>query len=190
MFAIARFITSTNRFIGKVLAWLIIPLFAFLFADVVMRYFVGSPAIWTSELATLMFGGYAILAGGYLMAERGHVNVDIIYGRFSRRRKAMVDVATSFLFFLFMIVLLWQGWSLAADSIERWERTMSAWKGPVWPVKAAIPVAAALLLAQGIVRVWADVRVLLGLPVPEDVFGKQPDEEMIRDKAARGEIQE
>jgi hypothetical protein len=32
-----------------------------------------------------------------------------------------------------------------------------------------------LLLLQGIVRLWSDIRVLRGLPIPEDVFGKPGD---------------
>lgn len=190
MFALARFVTRMNRAIGHALAWLILPMFVFLTADVLMRYQFGRPLIWTSEVATMIFGGYAILAGGWIMAERGHVNVDIFYGRYSRRRKAFVDVATSFLFFLFLGVLLWQGWSLAADSISRWERTVSSWRGPIWAVKATIPLAALLLLLQGLVRLWADIRVLQGLPTPDDVFGRQAVDETVRDQAARGELQE
>lgn len=189
MLAVARFITWLNRAIGRFLAWLILPLFVLLIADVTMRYLVGRPEIWTSELATLIFGVYAILAGGYLLAERGHVNVDIFYGTFPQRRKAAADVATSFLFFAFLIVLLWQGWSLAADSIERWERSQSLWRGPVWPVKAAIPLAAVLLLLQGVVRLWADIRILLGLPVDETTFGKQA-EDKIGARVGEGDIQE
>jgi TRAP-type mannitol/chloroaromatic compound transport system permease small subunit len=172
----ARGITGLNRFIGKVAAWVVIPLFLLLISDVLMRYFVGRPMIWTAELAQLVFGVYAILGGGYLLAERGHVNVDIFYGNFSRKKKAAVDVATSVLFFLFVGVLLWQGWSLAADSVGSWERSNSAWKPYIWPAKVAIPVAAVLLLLQGVVRLVGDIRVLLELPVDPAVYGTQPEQ--------------
>lgn len=175
--AFARTITAINRWIGKINAWVVIPLFLLLICDVVMRYFAGRPLIWTSELAQLVFGVYGIMAGGYLLAERGHVNVDIFYGKFSRRRQALVDVSTCFLFFLFVGILLWQGWSLAADSVSSWEKSNSAWKPYIWPAKIMIPVAAVLLLLQGVIRVVADVRVLMGLPVPEDVYGAQPKDD-------------
>ena len=89
---LARGVTRLNRWIGKWASLAVLILFALLLADVVMRYLVGQPAIWTAELATLIFGVYAIIAGGYLLAERGHVNVDIFYGGFSRKRKALVDI--------------------------------------------------------------------------------------------------
>jgi len=177
MFQLARTITRINRFIGRWVSLAVLLIFGLLLADVVMRYLVGSPAIWTAELATLIFGAYAIIGGGYLLAERGHVNVDIFYGRLPRRRRSLIDILTWPLFLLFVGVLLWQGWDIAVEAIEDLERSNSVWKAPLWPTKALIPVAAILLLLQGLVRLWADIRVLRGLPVPDDVFGKpgEPD---------------
>lgn len=172
---LARTITRVNRFIGRWISLAVLVIFALLLADVVMRYLVGSPTIWTAELATLIFGVYAIIGGGYLLAERGHVNVDILYGQFSQKRRALLDILTWPLFALFVGVLLWQGWDIAMESLEDFERSNSVWKAPLWPTKALIPVAAVLLLLQGVVRIWADIRVLRGLPVPEDVFGKPGD---------------
>lgn len=173
----ARLITGLNRGIGKVAAWIVIPLFLLLIFDVTMRYFAGRPMVWSAETAQLLFGVYGIIAGGYLLAERGHVNVDIIYGRLSRKRKATADLATCFLMFFFVGVLLWYGWQLAAESVGRLERSNSVWKPYIWPVKVFIPVAAILLLLQGLVRLVADIRVVMGLPVDERTYGKLPDEE-------------
>ena len=173
---LARMITRLNRWIGKWASLCVLLIFVFLLADVVMRYLVGAPAIWTSELGTLIFGGYAIIGGGYLLAERAHVNVDIFYGSFSRKRKALVDVVTWPLFFLFVIVLLWQGYDMAHEAIMDNERSNSLWKPYLWPTKALIPVAAILLLLQGIIRLWADIRILMGLPVDSETFGTQAEE--------------
>lgn len=172
MLQFARAVTRVNRFIGRWVSLAVLIIFALLLADVVMRYLVGSPTIWTAELATLIFGVYAIIGGGFLLAERGHVNVDIFYGRMSQKRRSVLDVLTWPLFLLFVGVLLWQGWNIASEAIDDMERSNSIWKAPLWPTKAMIPVAAILLLLQGLVRLWADIRVLRGLPVPDDIFGK------------------
>ncbi|EAQ04751.1 putative membrane protein [Pseudooceanicola batsensis HTCC2597] len=190
MLQIAGGITRLNRFIGKWLSLAVLIIFAFLLADVVMRYLVGQPTIWTAELATLIFGVYAILGGGFLLAERGHVNVDIIYGSFSPRRKALLDILTYPLFLLFVGVLLWQGWDIAWESFVDKEQTNSIWKPYLWPTKAFIPVAAVLLLLQGFVRLWSDIRVLQGKPVPEDVFGVPAPSDSHANAAAAGEAQE
>lgn len=174
---LARGVTRLNRWIGKWASLGVLIIFVLLLADVVMRYLVGQPAIWTAELATLIFGVYAIIAGGYLLAERGHVNVDIFYGGFSRRRKALVDVITWPLFFIFVATLMWQGYDIAKDAVESREVSNSVWKAPLWPTKSLIPVAAFLLLVQGFVRLWGDVRILMGLPVDDEVFGTQSEDD-------------
>ena len=49
--------------IGYWISFCVLIIFALLLADVVMRYLIGQPAIWTAELATLIFGVYAIIGG-------------------------------------------------------------------------------------------------------------------------------
>lgn len=169
---IARIITQTNQWVGKMAAWLIIPLFVAMLTDVVNRYWVGHATIWTSELAGLIFGVYSVIAGGYLLAERGHVNVDIIYGKCSARRKAVIDLATCFLFLVFIAVLIWQGWDMAWESWQMRERSHSLWNPYIWPVKCAIPVAGVLILLQGLVRIVADIRLLMGLDNDAATWGK------------------
>src|SRR5690606_22150657 len=98
MLKLARAITQLNLWIGKLCAWLVVPMILALITDVVMRYVVRSLTIWTPELAQLTFGVYSVIAGGYLLVERALDHVDILYGTWSRKQKARVDIATSFLF--------------------------------------------------------------------------------------------
>lgn len=177
MLKLLQAITGLNLWIGKWVPLLILPMFIMLVADVAMRYLVGRPAVWTTELTQLVFGFYAVIGGGWLLAERAHVNVDIFYGGFSPKRKALVDLLTSVLFFLFLVVLLYQGSSMAWESAEKFETSQSTWNPQIWPVKIAIPLAGLLLLLQGIVRLVSDVRVLMGLPNDEAVFGKQASDQ-------------
>lgn len=160
--AALRAVTRFNDWLGKWLSLLMLVIFALLIAEVFFRYVAGAPKVWTGELTQMLFGVYAVLSGGYIMAHRGHVNVDIVYSRFSPRTRAIVDIFTSLLFFLFVGALLYFGSSLAYESMSFWERSQSAWDPPIWPVKLAIPVGAALLLMQGIVKLVQDVLIALG----------------------------
>lgn|SRR5690606_11680093 len=173
MLKFARCITQLNTWIGKICGWLIVPMFLALITDVIMRYVVGSVTIWTAELAQLIFGVYSVIAGGYLLVERGHVNVDIFYGNWSRKKKARVDLATSFLFVFFMLVLIWQSSSMAWESFGKLETSYSVWNPYIWPIKAAVPIAGVLLFLQGIVRMVSDWRVIRGLENDPAVWGKQ-----------------
>jgi len=167
-----RGITRLNDALGRLVALLVLVIFVLLIAEVLFRYAAGAPKVWTGELTQLLFGVYAVLSGGYIMAHGGHVNVDILYSRFSPRVRAAVDVFTSFLFLVFVGALLYFGSALAWESLSFWEHSQSAWNPPIWPVKLAIPIGAALLLLQGLVKLVQDVMVLLGADLPEDLVSE------------------
>lgn len=161
-------ITRLNFWIGKWISRIILLICLLLVMEVFFRHAAGSPKVWTSELAQLLFGVYAALSGGYILARHGHVKVDIIYNAFSTRNKAILDLFTSFLFFIFIIALLYFGTSLAYDAISFWERSQSAWDPPVWPVKLAIPVGAVLMLLQGVAKVLDDARIAFSVGSSDD----------------------
>jgi TRAP-type mannitol/chloroaromatic compound transport system permease small subunit len=163
LFLVMRAITRFNTWIGTWFSYAVFFLTLLLLADVFMRYLIGRPAVWTAESAQLLFGAYAVLSGGYLMAQGAHVNVDIFYGRFSPRTKAVVDIFTSVLTFLFVGALVYFGSAMAWESIQRWETSASAWNPPIWPIRLTIPIAAVLLLLQAIVKLIQDILTVLGV---------------------------
>ena len=170
--AFARTVTQTNLWIARAVHWVVLVLFILLLYDVAMRKLAGAPIAWSQQASRLLFGVYAIIGGGYVLARREHVNVDLFYANFSRRKQAFVDLVTSVLFFLMLIILLIESWGLAADSVKRWEIDhLAVWKAPLWPSKCLIVVAAALLLLQGVVKFAADIMILMGREVDENVFG-------------------
>lgn len=176
--AFARTVTSVNAWIGRVVSYVVLILFVLLLGDVIMRYLTESPISWSAQASKLIFGVYAIIGGGYLLARRDHVNVDLFYGNFSRRKKAIVDIATSFLFFLFLIILLKESYSLAYDSVSRLEVSYeTTWRPWIWPSKSMIVVAAALLFLQGVVKLIADIMIVMGLEVDESAYGPLRDGE-------------
>ena len=167
LYAVMRGITRFNDWLGRSVALLLLAIFALLIAEVFFRYVAGAPKVWTGELTQLLFGLYAVLSGGYIMAHGGHVNVDILHSRLPRHARAVVDVFTSLLFFVFTGALLYFGSAMAWESMSFWEHSQSAWDPPIWPVKLAIPVGATLLLLQGVVKLLRDLMVVFGIEVPE-----------------------
>lgn len=160
--AYVRGITRLNDFVGRWVAYLIFLIFLLLIAEVGMRYLLGSPTSWTNEFGQMLFGLYVVLSGGYVLAHRDHVNVDLFYGTLSRRAQACVDIFTSVMFFLFVLALLYFGSSMAWESVQSLETSYSAWNPPIWPIKAAIPLGTLLLLLQGIAKLLDDILIALG----------------------------
>ena len=176
--AFARAVTNTNAWIGRLASYAVLILFVLLLSDVIMRYVTQSPISWSALASKIVFGIYAIIGGGYLLARRDHVNVDLFYGNFTPKQKALTDIATSFLFFLFLGVLLTESYSMAYDSISRLEVSYeTTWRPAIWPSKSMIFVAAFLLLLQGIVKLIADIMILCGMEVDETAFGPLRDDE-------------
>jgi TRAP-type mannitol/chloroaromatic compound transport system permease small subunit len=170
VFALMRGITALNERVGRFAAYFVLLIFALLFTEVLLRYFFRSPTVWTNEFGQLLFGAYAVLSGGYLLARGGHVNVDILYANFPRRTRASIDVFTSILFFAFVGILLWQGSIFALESVAKLETSQSAWNPSIWMFKLTIPIGAGLLLLQGTAKLIGDILVAVGGDVPDDLL--------------------
>lgn len=156
------FVDFTNRlndFVGRFVAyWSILAVIVYYY-EVLARYVFNSPTNWAHESMFLMFGMQYLLAGGYVLRYNGHVRVDVIYIHFSERTKAMVDIFTSIFFFIFVLTLLWTGWTFFYDSFSISEVSFTEWAIQYWPVKMAIPLGAALLLLQGLAWLTEDIAV-------------------------------
>ena len=119
-------ITRLNEFIGRWVAYLIFLIFMLLLLEVFMRYLFSSPTSWTNELGQMLFGAYVVLSGGYVMAHRDHVNVDLLYASFGPRTRAWVDIFTSSMFFC--------SWLHCCISAALWPGSrFKGWKPPTPP---------------------------------------------------------
>jgi TRAP-type mannitol/chloroaromatic compound transport system permease small subunit len=136
---------------GKLVSVLIFLLTFLLLYDVIMRFAFNSPTIWCHELALHFFGAYAVLAGPYVLLHNQHVKIDIVYNHFSQRGRAIIDSFTYLLFFLYIGLLFWYGYVIAERAVELQQTVSpSPWASPLWPVKLTIPLAAFLMLLQGL----------------------------------------
>ena len=161
--AFVRTINRINEWVGDKLAYLLFAFFLLILLQVILRYVFNAPTVWAGELSQMLFGAYATLSGGYIMRISGHVNVDIIYSRASERKRAAIDIFTSVLFFLFCGMLLVYGGSMAWESVSSLETSGSAWDPPIYPIRLAIPLAALLLLIQGVAKLIVDICILSGV---------------------------
>jgi len=152
-----RFIDLVNAWVAKTVAWVVVVIIATTIYEIVMRYVFNAPTDWVFEFNYLIHGPYFLLLGAYTFAINGHVNVDIIYARLSKRTRAVVDLFTMPLFFFFTLMMLVYGGRFAMNSLSFRETLSSAWAPPVYPVKFVIPVAAFLLLLQGLAKYIRDL---------------------------------
>lgn len=155
--SVCKLIDAISEWTGKIVSKLIFPVVGLVVFDVVMRYFFNAPVFWAHHSSLFMHAAFSLLAAGYCLRHRAHVRVDIVYKRFSRRQQAILDVITAGFFFLFIIILLRQGYLGFVESWQLKETIIAAWRPVLWPVKLMVPIAAALLLLQGVAKFSRDL---------------------------------
>jgi TRAP-type mannitol/chloroaromatic compound transport system permease small subunit len=154
-------VDRVNDSVGKILWIGIFVNFVFMFLEVILRYVFNAPTIWANELSQYIFGAYVVLVAGFLLKQKMHTNVDILYNHLSKRGQALAEITTFPFTFIFTSVLLILGSSFAWNSLEKFENSITAWSPPIYPVKMLIPVAAFLLLNQSIVELIRSIRRFL-----------------------------
>jgi len=148
---------SLNQWVGQILSFLFYALMVIMIYEVVARYVFNAPTNWAYELCSFFFSAACLLGGGYLLLHKAHINIDILYNRLSPRGKAIIDLCSAPFFFIFIGILLWQGTILFLNSLFYWEHSTTVWAPPLYPIKLALPVGAALILLQGIVKFIKDI---------------------------------
>ena len=149
-------ITTANVWVGKISCWLVVVLWVIICTEIFMRYVFRLPTIWVHETSGFVLCYAVMLGGAYTLAYKGHVNVDIMYGRLSPRGKAVLDLFTWLLFYAFVIVLVYKGWQLGILSIQRQELSNTFWRPPIYLVKPVIFVGAVLIVFQGFTKTARD----------------------------------
>jgi len=150
-----RTIDQVSYWSGKSSAWLIVALMAVVSIEVFKRYILNAPTAWIFDLNNMLYGTLFMLAGAYTLAQGGHVRADFVYLYLRPRAQAALDLLLYLLFFLPGIAgLIYAGWSYAADSWRIGEHsTVTAEGPPIYHFKSIIPLAASLVLLQGLAEV-------------------------------------
>jgi TRAP-type mannitol/chloroaromatic compound transport system permease small subunit len=149
------FVDKVSTWVGHAFSWLIVGLSLHVSWEVFSRYVLASPRAWAFDVMIMMYGTLFMMAGAYTLAKSGHVRGDVLYGFFRPRTQASIDLVLYIVFFIpGVIALTYAGYFYAAESWAINEHsTITAEGPPIYPFKTVIPLAGAILLAQGIVEI-------------------------------------
>ncbi len=156
-----RLIDAISRWSGRIFAWMVLPLVGVMTYEVVIRH-VWKPTLWAYDTSYMLYGALFMLGAAYTLYRGAHIRTDFLYQRWSVRTQATVDAfCYLFLFFPGIALFLWFGAEFAWASWLREERTVgSSWMPVIYPLKGVIPVAAGLLLLQGVAELLKCVYAL------------------------------
>lgn len=149
-----RAIDTINEIVGRIVVILAVIFAGIIIFDVVMRYAFNAPTRWAFDLSKQLYGFYFVLLGGYALRHQAHVRVDLLLERFPPGLTRIAELlGYAIFFFPFTWVFLTRSYDFAATSWAQGETTYGAVAMPVYPLKAALCLAAGLLLIQGVSEV-------------------------------------
>lgn len=155
---IEQTIDSVTEGMGRVGWFLILFMMSFGLYDVIMRYLFKMPSQWiyiTLQMAMVML---TAVAAGYAL--RTFVKVDVLYGHFSLRGKALADIFTFVFVLMVCVILIWKGIEHAQTSIATRQMTSTALRLPLYHVKTMIPLGGVLLLLVAVKKLISDIRIV------------------------------
>ncbi len=130
------------------------------FFDVIGRYFFNAPILGTVEITELLMGSIIYLGIGLTTFSRGHIRVDVAVGYLPPRVRAGFEAVTSAIGIGFSLLISWQLWLKAVDTVESNDLTQ-VWFLPVWPVAFTMALCS---LAMPVGLFYLMVEALRGLP--------------------------
>ena len=177
-----RGVDAVNHRIGRIAMYGIFVLMGILlWSSINKTLFL--PSLWTLEMAQFVMVGYYVLGGPYSIQIGSNVRMDLLYGGWSVRRKAWFDLLTICFLIFYLCVLLYGAVSSTAYSLGYWktepfsylfgvitgseeigrlERSSSAWRPYLWPIKVVMIIGFLLMLLQCISEYFKDILRLKG----------------------------
>lgn len=148
-------VDKVSTWVGHAFSFLIVGLTLLISWEVFSRYALDTPHAWAFDVMIQMYGTLFMMAGAYTLAKNGHVRGDVVYGFFTPRAQASLDLTLYIVFFIpGVIALVWAGYTFAAESWAiREGSNITAGGPPYYPFKTVIPVAGAFVLVQGVVEI-------------------------------------
>ena len=151
-----RFIDAVNSRMARVVMYFIFVMIGILLWSSISKTFF-LPSLWTLELAQFSMVAYFLLGGPYAMQMGANVRMDLLYGAWPVRKKAWIDAFTVFFLLIYLGVLLYGGLESLAYSLEYKERSPSAWRPYLWPIKTLMCIGVFLMLMQALAELIKDI---------------------------------
>ena len=163
LLSLSRLIDSINLGLGKFIMWLILAATVISAGNAVMRkaFDVGSNAYL--EIQWYLFAGVFMLGVGYVFLKNGHVRIDFISARLSRRTNAIIDAIGMVVFTIpLCIIMIDLGWPYFYRAFVSGEMSQHSGGLIRWPVVMLIPLGFAILLAQSVSELIKRIGFLTG----------------------------
>ena len=159
--AYIRVVDTMNYRIGRVMMYSLLGMFAVLLWSSISNTFF-MPSLWTLEVAQFFMVAYYILGGAYALQLGANVRMDLFYSNWSVKTKAWMDMLTVFFLIFYLGVLLYGAIDSTTYSFKYSERSPTAWRPVLWPIKVIMCTGFVMMLLQAIAEMFKDLVIIKG----------------------------
>ena len=152
-----RSVDATNKVVGTLTMYLVFVMIGLLLFEPISRTIFDKPLIWSMEMSQFTMAAYWLLGGGYSMILKGHVRMDLLYGRWSEKKKGRVDTVTTLFLIFYIVFLLVGAYSSIEYAVMYTQRNRTAWAPYMSPIKIIMGIGVLLMLLQAIATFFKDL---------------------------------
>lgn len=154
-----RWVDAINYRVGRATMYLLFVIMGVMLWSSASKVYL-LPANWTLETAQFLFVAYYLLGAPYSIQLDSNVRMDLLYGRLSHRTQILWDVFTIFALMFYIGVMLYGAIESTAYAFEIGERSPTAWRPVLWPIKLVTCIAFTLILLQALAQFFRDLAAL------------------------------
>lgn len=166
--AYVRITDRINRRVGRIVMYGIFVMMGILLWSSISKTFF-LPSLWTLEMAQFAMVAYYILGGPYSIQMGSNVRMDLLYGDWTETRKAWFDAVTVLFLLFYLGVLLRGGIDSTIYAFQYGgERSPTAWRPYLWPIKVVMCLGIVLMLLQALSELAKDVLRIRGETIPRE----------------------
>ncbi|QDQ27853.1 TRAP transporter small permease subunit [Chitinimonas arctica] len=161
---VVGWIDALNERAGQWSKWLVLVCVLISAGNALVRKAFDMSSNGFLEIQWYLFSAIFLLGAGYTLKHNEHIRIDILLGRMSPRRQALVDILGGLFFLLPMAGLIaYFAWPVAVQMYVSGE--MSSDPGGLirWPVWALVPLGFGLLILQALAEIIKRIAFLQGL---------------------------
>ena len=151
LIAISRWIDNITDKFAVAATWAVFASCFISAANAIVRYLANYSSNAYLEIQWYLFAACVMLGAAQVLRVNEHVRVDVIYGLYSGRTKALIDLAGLILFLMpVMVVMIYYSWPLFVKMYVTGEMSNNASGLIRWPAMLMLPLGFALLFVQGL----------------------------------------
>jgi TRAP-type mannitol/chloroaromatic compound transport system permease small subunit len=160
----SRLIDRMTEQVGRAALWLVLIAVLISATNAIVRKAFNVSSNAFLEIQWYLFAAMFLLASGYTMLRQGHVKIDVILGRFSKRTQIKVEIFGIVVFLMpFVILVIELALPLVIQAYHSGEMSENSGGLIRWPVYALLPIGFTLLGLQGLSELIKRVGFLQGL---------------------------